>query len=37
LDDDELAITTVLTVLSRLGDKGLLLKKQEALVYCHSA
>jgi predicted transcriptional regulator len=37
LDDDELAITTVLTVLSRLGDKGLPLKKQEALVYCHSA
>lgn len=29
LGDDELAITTVLTVLSRLGDKGLLLKKQE--------
>ena len=29
LGDDELAITTVLTVLSRLDDKGLLLKKQE--------
>ena len=29
LGDDELAITTVLTVLSRLSDKGLLLKKQE--------
>ena len=29
LGDDELAITTVLTVLSRLGDKGLLLKNQE--------
>ena len=29
LGDDELAITTVLTVLSRLCDKGLLLKNQE--------
>jgi len=30
LGDDELAITTVLTVLSRLGNKGLLIKQQEA-------
>ena len=30
LGDDELAITTVLTVLSRLGNKGLLIKRQEA-------
>ena len=30
LGDDELAVTTVLTVLSRLGNKGLLIKKQEA-------
>ena len=30
LGDDELAITTVLTVLSRLGDKGLLIREREA-------
>ena len=30
LGDDDLAVTTVLTVLSRLGDKGLLLKRQES-------